>query len=168
MRILGVDPGTLKMGYGIVDTEDDEVSLVSCGVLTAPQKSPLPERLHQIYSQLLEVMERWHPSALAVEAPFVSRNPKTALAIGQAQGVAFIAAARGGLEVSTYSPRVVKQAITSFGGASKEQVQEMVRIHLGMESLPEPLDAADALAVAICHTRHIHAQALLEHAGERA
>ena len=167
MRILGVDPGTVKMGYGILDTEQEEMCLVCYGVLTAQPKTPLPERLHQLHTQLLELLEMWRPSILAVEAPFVARNPRTALAIGQAQGMAFVAAARHRLEVFTYSPRQIKQAVADYGGSSKGHVQEMVRIHLGLDSLPEPLDAADALAVAICHQSHAHERSLMERAEGR-
>ena len=155
------------MGYGLIDSDfEDDISLVCFGVLSAPQKSTLPQRLHEIYTQLLEVIDRWKPSVLAIEDPFVARNPKTALAVGQAQGVAFVAAAHYDMEVSSYPPRLVKQAMTSHGGSAKEQVQEMVRIYLGLDFLPEPLDAADSLAVAICHTRYAQQRDLIARSQE--
>ena len=166
MRILGIDPGTLKMGYGVIDFQNNELSLVSCGIISASKNSPLPQRLSEIYTQLQKVIKKWKPSILAIENPFVSNNPKTALAIGQAQGTAFIAAAQNGLDISSYAPRLVKQTITNFGGASKEQVQEMVRMLLEMDFLPEPSDVADSLAVAICHTRFLQEQDIISKAQE--
>ncbi len=165
MRVLGIDPGTVRMGFGILDAEE-ELQMVCSGVLTAQEKSPLPSRLHQLHIQLLDLLKIWQPSIVAVEDPFVARNPRSALAIGQAQAVAFVAAAQYGLPVFTYSPRQIKQAVTDYGGGSKEQVQEMVRIHLDLDSLPEPLDASDALAVAICHVHHSHEKILIERSEE--
>jgi len=166
MRILGIDPGTLKMGYGVIDSQSNELSLVSCGILSASKNSPLPQRLSEIYTQLQKIIERWNPSILAIENPFISKNPKTALAIGQAQGAAFIAAAQNKLEIFSYSPRLIKQTVTNFGGASKEQVQEMVKMFLEMDFLPEPSDVADSLAVAICHTRFVQEQDIISKAQE--
>ena len=166
MRILGIDPGTLTMGYGLIDFHHNELSFVSCGIISADKNSPLPQRLSEIYTQLQTIIKKWKPVILAIENPFVSNNPKTALAIGQAQGAAFIAAAQNGLEISSYPPRLIKQTVTNFGGASKEQVQEMVRMFLEMDFLPEPSDVADSLAVAICHTRVVQEQDLISKAQE--
>ena len=153
MRVLGVDPGTFKMGVGVVDSEDGELTLVYSDVLSAGRSDPLHDRLHYLYEQLVHLIERLGPGVVAVEQPFVARNVRAAMAIGQAQAVAFIAAAYHGRLVSSYSPREIKRTITDYGGSSKEQVQEMVRVLLGLSNPPEPLDASDALATAICHIR---------------
>ena len=151
MRVLGVDPGTFKMGVGVVDSEDGELTLVHSDVLSTGRSDPLPNRLHYLYEQLIHLMEKLEPGVVAVEQPFVARNVRAAMALGQAQAVALIAAAYHGRPVSSYSPREIKRTITDYGGSSKEQVQEMVRVLLGLSSPPEPLDASDALAAAICH-----------------
>ena len=151
MRILGVDPGTWVAGYGIIDASGDKTSLVACGALVAPANTGIPERLSYLYKQLCDIISRYQPEAVAVETPFVSENARTALAIGKAQAVALLAAANLGLPVYEYPPAQVKLAVASNGNASKEQVQEMVRLHLNLSEAPEPADAADALAVAICH-----------------
>ena len=151
MRVLGVDPGTYATGVGVVDAIETGLRLVHCDALSGRRSDALPERLLRTYKQLLEVIENWRPVEVAVEQPFVSLNWRSAMAIGQAQAVAFMAAAHHGLPVSTYLPSQVKQSVTDHGGSSKEQVQEMVKVILEMPSPPESSDAADALAVAICH-----------------
>ena len=151
MRILGIDPGTYKMGVGAVDSEAGRPSLLYLGVLTPDRTKPLSERLYFLYTRLVEVIQKWEPSVMAVEHPFAGSNIRTAMAIGQAQAVAMIAGAHLGLSVFSYSPREVKLAVTDYGGSSKEQVQEMVKVLLELAQPPEPLDASDALAVAICH-----------------
>ena len=140
------------MGYGFVVEElDGSLQAVAWGVLSAPSRLPLGERLHGLYGQLLELMRHYRPAEFAVEEPFVSVNARTAMAIGQAQGLALMAAAEGSLPVAGYSPRQVKSAVTGHGAASKEQVQYAVSLHLSMGTIPTPEDAADALAVALCH-----------------
>ncbi|MBI4299417.1 MAG: crossover junction endodeoxyribonuclease RuvC [Chloroflexi bacterium] len=161
MRILGLDPGTVRMGFGVIQEEGEELKLLSCGVLTAARSDPLPDRLYALYSQILELVSYWQPNALAVEEPFVAKNVRSAMAVGQAEAVALIAAAHFGVPAFTYSPRQVKQSVADYGGGSKEQVQEMVRVHLGLSYLPEPIDATDALAVAICHSHHLQEQRLI-------
>ena len=152
VRVLGIDPGTYNMGMGIVDSEDGELTHVYSGVLSPGKSSPLSQRLHYLYGQVLKTMQEWRPSLVAIEEPFVARNPRSAMAVGQAQGVAMVAAAQCGLPVSNYAPRQVKKAVTDYGGSSKEQVQQMVGVLLGLsEDLQQPSDATDALAVAICH-----------------
>ena len=152
VRVLGIDPGTFNMGVGIVDSEDGELTLVYSGVLSPAKSSPLSQRLQYMYGQVLKTIQEWRPSLVAIEEPFVARNPRSAMAVGQAQGIAMVAAAQCGLPVSSYAPRQVKKAVTDYGGSSKEQVQQMVGIMLGLsEDLRQPLDATDALAVAICH-----------------
>lgn len=149
MRILGVDPGSVYMGYGVIESEP--LSLVDFGVLRAPSRSPLEARLLALFLRLEEVLRRYRPAAVAVEEPFVARNPRSALAVGRAQAVALLLTAREGLPVHRYPPALVRQQVTSYGGGDKLQVQEMVRILLGLETTPQPADAADALAVALCH-----------------
>jgi len=152
MRILGVDPGTISLGYGIVDGEE-QVRLVCCGVLSFPPKTPIAERLHCLYTKLSEIIAKHKPDEAAIEEPFVGHNIRSALAIGRAQAIAILAAANQGLPVYYYSPAKVKQQVTNYGGSDKGQIQEMVRIQLGLPQPPPPSDAADALAVALCHTQ---------------
>ena len=161
MRILGLDPGTFRMGIGVIEEEGEDLKLLHSGVLIAQRSAALSTRLHALYSQLLDIMDCWRPHALAVETPFVAKNVRSALAVGQAEAVGLIAAAHFSLQAYTYSPRQVKQTVADYGGSSKEQVQEMVRVHLALSYLPEPLDATDALAVAICHRQHMQAQGLV-------
>ena len=150
MRILGIDPGTLMMGYGVIDEEDGQMALVHCGALVAPN-APLTQRLHTLYSGLIDIIARYQPVEGAIEEPFVARNARSALSVGQAMGVAIVAMAQKGIPVYSYTPNQVKLAVTDYGHSDKRQVQEMVKIQLGLSSPPQPSDAADALAVAICH-----------------
>jgi crossover junction endodeoxyribonuclease RuvC len=162
MKIMGIDPGTLVMGYGVILHEaDGSLRYVASGALRQPQKTDLPRRLHLIHRELLVLMRELRPDVVAVEHPFVARNVKTALAIGQAQAVALIAAAELELPCYQYSPLQIKQMVTSYGGSGKAQVQDMVRLQLELTEAPEPYDAADALATAICHVRQTHLSDLL-------
>ena len=166
MRILGIDPGTVTMGYGVIEGGDEEVALVEYGVLNSPLRSPIGERLSYLYNGLLEVISRSQPDAVAVEQPFVStRNVKSALAIGRAQAVAILAAANRQIPTYEYTPTQVKQRVADYGASSKEQIQEMVRLQLGLAEAPQPNDAADALAVAICHLREVYVSNLLKRQG---
>jgi crossover junction endodeoxyribonuclease RuvC len=150
-RVLGIDPGTLALGYGVIDEEDGDIAQVACGALTAASGAPMEERLHTIYRGLLEVIDRYRPAEVAIEEPFVAKNARSALAVGQAIGVATIAAMEKGVSLHHYTPNRVKQAVTSYGHSGKEQVADMVCILLNLPAPPQPADAADALAVAICH-----------------
>ena len=161
MRVLGVDPGTVVMGYGVVEDRDDEIAMVDCGALVSPERSPIGERLSYLYNELLEVIRRHEPDVVAVEQPFVAKNVRTALAIGRAQAVAILAAAGKGIPTYEYTPAQIKQRVANYGASSKEQIQEMVKLQLGLSQVPQPNDAADALAVAICHLREIHLSNLL-------
>ena len=161
MRILGIDPGTIAMGYGVIEARDDEIALVDCGVLNTPRRSPIGERLSYLYSNLLEITSRYQPEAMAVEQPFLAKNVQSALAVGRAQAVAILAAASKGIPAYEYTPTQIKQRVTDYGASSKEQMQEMVRLQLGLAEAPQPSDAADALAVAICHLRETHLSNLL-------
>ena len=161
MRILGIDPGMVSMGYGVVEAEDDEIALVDYGTFSTSARSPIGERLSYLYSRLLEIISRYKPDAVAVEQPFVSKNVKAAMAVGRAQSVAILAGANNGIAIYEYTPAEVKQRVADYGAGSKEQIQEMVRLQLGLDEVPQPSDAADALAVAICHLRAVHLENLL-------
>ena len=161
MKVLGIDPGTVTMGYGLVDSRDDEVTLVECGALSRSASAPIGERLSYLYDELFKIIARFQPEAVAVEQPFVAKNVKSALAVGRAQAVAMLAAANQGIPTYEYSPTQVKQRVANYGASSKEQIQEMVRLQLRLSQVPQPSDAADALAVAICHQREAHLANLL-------
>ena len=161
MRVLGIDPGTVRMGIGVVDSERGELSVVHVSVISVKKSLSLPMRLLEIHSCLIEIISEFRPTDVAVEEPFVAKNVKAALAVGQAQGIAMIAAASHGLETSGYSPRAVKQSVTDHGGSSKEQVKEMVELILRLNAQPYPSDATDALAVAICHVNASREQELI-------
>ena len=156
MRVLGIDPGTVSMGYGIIEANEDKINLVCCGALAGRASSPIGERLSYLYDALLEIITRYQPEAVAVEQPFMAENVKSALAIGRAQAMAILAAANKEIPTYEYTPTQVKQRVANYGASSKEQVQEMVRLQIGLSKVPQPNDAADALAVAICHLREIH------------
>jgi crossover junction endodeoxyribonuclease RuvC len=161
MRILGIDPGTIAMGYGVIESSDDKVTMIDCGALTTLARSPIGERLSYLYNQLVEIVSRYQPDVVAVEQPFIAKNPKSALAIGRAQAIAILAAANKGIPTFEYTPTQIKQRVANYGASSKEQIQEMVRLQLGLSQVPQPSDAADALAVALCHLSEIHLSNLL-------
>jgi crossover junction endodeoxyribonuclease RuvC len=151
MRVLGIDPGTVNLGYGVVDEDAGQMAMIACGVLSSPARVPVEKRLSSLYKKLVEVVASHRPDEVAIEEPFVAGNARSALAVGRAQAIAILAAANKNLPVFRYLPTQVKQQVTDYGASSKEQVQEMVRLQLGLVEAPQPLDAADALAVAICH-----------------
>ena len=150
------------MGVGVVASDGGEISLVHSGVLAPKRRDPIADRLHHLFSHLSQVIDEWRPSEVAIEQPFAARNVRAAMAIGHAQAAAMVAAAKHGLPVSSYAPRQVKQAVTDYGGSSKEQVQEMVSVLLRLDEVPSSSDAADALAVAICHINAVEASQRLE------
>jgi len=166
MRVLGIDPGTIVMGYGVIESQDDDIALVDCGALVSRVRSPIGERLSHLYKELQEIIRHHQPDAVAVEQPFVAKNARSALAIGRAQAVALLAAATRGIPTYEYTPTQIKQRVANYGASSKEQIQEMVRLQLGLSQVPQPNDVADALAVAICHLREIHLSNLLAKQGE--
>lgn len=151
MRTIGIDPGTAIMGWGVVNTRQGELSLVATGVLTTPAGMAQPERLLRLYDGLCELIARHRPDNAAIEELFFGKNVNTAITVGQARGVALLALVQAGLPIQEYKPTVVKQAVAGYGGADKRQMQEMVRVTLGLAAVPRPDDAADALAIAICH-----------------
>lgn len=148
---LGIDPGTAIVGYAVVEARDSQLSMLACDVITTPAGMPLTKRLQSIYSRLTEIIDTYHPHEAAMEELFFAKNARTAMMVAQARGVAMLALANGGLPIAEYTPKHVKQAVTGYGSASKEQVGEMIRILLHLSSIPRPDDAADAAAVAICH-----------------
>ena len=161
MRILGIDPGTAIVGYGVIDTDRNEMTFICCDSLTSPQRSPIGERLSYLYTKLSQIISYYQPEAVAVEQPFVAKNARSALALGKAQAVAILAAANQGIPVYEYTPAQIKQRVAGYGASSKEQIQEMVRLQLDLDEVPQPNDAADALAVAICHLSEVHLQNIL-------
>jgi crossover junction endodeoxyribonuclease RuvC len=166
--VLGIDPGTAILGYAVVAEEaGGALRLIDHGVITTSPKDDLGQRLRTLYQGVAEVVARSAPSEVAVEKLFFSRNVTSALAVGQARGVAILAATQCGLAVHEYTPAEIKQAVAHYGGARKEQIQEMVRILLRLPSQLQPDDAADAAAVAICHahTRSTRARLALLGAG---
>lgn len=165
MLVLGIDPGTAITGYGLVREGKERLSLVAFGVVTTPSDQPLPERLQAIHRGLTAVIHEHKPDAAAIEELFFSRNVRTALSVGHARGVVLLALADTGVPIYEYKPLEVKQAITGYGGADKQQVQEMVRMLLNLEHTPQPDDAADAVAVAVCHIHSARMAALIASAG---
>ena len=165
MLVLGIDPGTIIAGYGLVDNADGNLKVVAYGVVKSSQKLPIPERLSKLYYGLKEVVDRYEPDVVAVEQPFVSNNVSTAFIIGRAQAVAILVAANRDIPVFENSPAKIKHAVSSYGASSKEQMQQMVKLQLNLAELPEPADAADALAVALCHISETHFSNLI---GEKA
>ncbi|MGQ9547844.1 MAG: crossover junction endodeoxyribonuclease RuvC [Roseiflexus sp.] len=151
-RTIGIDPGTARMGWGVVEETDGTLSLVDCGVLTTPVGMPQAERLLLLHNGLCHLIEHYHPAAAAIEELFFGKNVNTALTVGQARGVVLLTFAQAGIPVYEYKPLQVKQALAGYGGADKRQIQEMVRLTLRLPAVPSPDDAADAVAVAICHT----------------
>jgi crossover junction endodeoxyribonuclease RuvC len=161
MIVLGIDPGTATTGYGVIRGDDREPMLVAYGTVQTPAGAPMPERLLSLYRALTELIALHRPETGAVEKLFFQRNVSTAMTVGQARGVALLALAEAGLSVGEYNPRDVKQAVTGYGAADKGQMQAMVRAILNLAELPRPDDAADALAVAICHFHSARLKALI-------
>ena len=160
IRVLGLDPGIAIMGYGVVEDNNGNLTAIEYGALTTPPKQATSQRLRSLYEGVISVIARHKPAEVAVEL-FVARNLRTALMVGQARGVALLAAANKGLPVYEYTPLQVKQRVSGYGRGEKRQVQEMVRMQLALDCIPEPDDAADALAVAICHISEARLSRLL-------
>jgi crossover junction endodeoxyribonuclease RuvC len=161
MLVLGIDPGTATTGYGLIrETEQGNYEVVDYGVILTPAGLSQEKRLLMLYDRLVEIMLLHHPDCGAVEKLFFQRNVTTAITVGQARGVGLLAFAQQGLPVAEYTPLEVKQAITGYGGADKLQVQMMVKAVLDLDELPRPDDAADALAIAICHLQSYRMRAL--------
>ena len=151
MRILGIDPGYATVGYGVVDYERNRFHTVGCGAITTAPELPFAERLQAIYDDMLVLIDRYAPRQLSVERLYFNTNTTTAIDVAQARGVILLAARQKGLEIFEYTPLQVKQSVVGYGRAEKRQVMEMVKNFLGLSAVPKPDDAADALALAICH-----------------
>jgi crossover junction endodeoxyribonuclease RuvC len=149
--VLGVDPGVSRCGYGCVESTRGQTKAIAVGVLTTPPSQPLPERLAALDADLRELIAELQPDVVAVERLFFQTNVRTAMSVGQASGLVLAAASRAGCVVTQYTPNEVKQAVAGYGAAGKDQVQRMVQSLLGLAELPKPADAADALALALCH-----------------
>lgn len=158
MRLIGLDPGLQKTGWGVIDAQGTRISHVANGVVKSNPKASLAERLVQLHDGLVEVIAEWRPASAAVEETFVNKNPTSTLKLGQARGIALLVPALSGLNVAEYSPNHVKKAVVGVGHADKQQVQAMINILLPGVSVAGE-DAADALAVAICHAFNVTAQA---------
>lgn len=165
MLILGIDPGIAITGYGLVREHGGGLALVDYGVIRTPKDQPLSKRLQTIYEGLTTLIGTHQPDVAAVEELFFSRNVRTALSVGHARGVTLLALADAELPIHEYKPLEVKQAIAGYGGANKQQVQEMVRLLLGLDHVPHPDDAADAVAVAVCHIHSARMRSLIAEAG---
>ncbi len=162
MLVIGLDPGLAITGYGLVAGDGQHLEYVTHGVLRTPAQAPLSERLVMLHDALTALLEEYQPPVAAVEELFFSSNAQTAMLVGQARGVLLLTLAQAGLEIAEYTPMQVKQAVTGYGGADKQQIQQMVRMLLGLSEAPHPDDAADALAVAICQHHSARLGALLE------
>lgn len=150
MLSLGIDPGTATVGFGLVEElNDGSLQAVHFGVITTPPSLAMPDRLGMIFEELTALVARWQPERAGVEELFFAKNVTTAITVAQGRGVILLALNQAGLPISEYKPNMVKQSISGYGGAKKPQMQEMVRMLLGLESIPRPDDAADALAIAI-------------------
>lgn len=151
--ILGIDPGFATVGFGVVSPEGGRTRLVRCGTITTPAGRPLPDRLLQIEDDMSELLSTFRPKAMAVEELFFHNNVTTGIGVAQARGVILTAAARAGVPIFEYTPSQVKQSVVGYGKAEKRQVMEMTRRLLGLKAVPKPDDAADAVAIALCHAR---------------
>ncbi len=153
MRILGLDPGIATVGFGVVDSEKNRQKLVTCGVITTPAHTPLSNRLDQIYTDLEELIRSTKPDAMAVEELFFNTNITTGISVAHGRGVVLLCAFRCGVKIYEYTPLQVKQAVVGYGRAEKKQVMDMVKRILNLSAPPKPDDAADAVALALCHAR---------------
>jgi crossover junction endodeoxyribonuclease RuvC len=157
VKIFGIDPGSERTGYGCIETDGSRHRLLACGAISASAQSPFPEKLRVIHTRLAALLAECRPDAVAIENLFYSTNVRSALKLGHARGVAMLAAVEAGVVVVEYTPAEIKRAVVGYGRAEKQQVQHMIKLLLGLSAAPTPHDAADALAVAICH---VHAQGL--------
>ena len=151
MRVFGIDPGSERTGYGCVETDGSLHRIVMCGAISSPALASFPDKLQRIHGQLTLFLKECQPESVAIENLFFSVNVRSALKLGHARGVAMLAAVEAGVPVFEYTPAEIKRAVVGYGRADKAQVQQMIKLLLGLDALPSPHDAADALAIAICH-----------------
>lgn len=152
MKILGIDPGTATTGFGVIEIKAGKKTALDFGVISTHKDLPMPDRLAEIYKDICALIKHHQPDQVVVEQLFFATNSKTAISVGQARGVVLLAAAQARLPLAEYTPLQVKQTITGYGQATKKQIQEMVKILLGLDKIPKPDDAADALAIALCYS----------------
>lgn len=152
MIILGIDPGLATVGYGVIESKGNKNIVIDYGCIITDAKTLFPERLKIIYDEMISLIDKYNPEDLAMEELFFNKNVKTAIKVGQARGVEVLAAVNKGIEVFEYTPLQIKQSVVGYGRAEKRQVQEMVKMLLNLKKIPKPDDAADALAVALCHS----------------
>ena len=158
MKVLGIDPGSETLGWGGVEGSGLKYALVDYGTVKSSPKEAFSKRLLKIYDGIESIIAKFQPSVLSVEEAFYANNVKVALKLGQVRGVVLLLGEKSKLEISEFAPRLIKQTVVGYGNAEKHQVQEMVRVLLRMQKIPEPHDAADALAIAICHFHHVGVQ----------
>jgi crossover junction endodeoxyribonuclease RuvC len=161
MRVLGLDPGLAITGYGLVESEGQRLQPLAYGVVRTPARTPTAERLVLLHDELSQLLARYRPEVAAVEELFLDTNARTAMQVGQARGVLLLTLAQAGIPVAEYTPMQIKQAITGYGGADKHQVQQMIALLLNLAAIPTPDDAADALAISVCHHHSMRWNALL-------
>lgn len=152
MRIIGIDPGTGILGFGVIDVAKGKTKMIAAGVITTPAHTPLDERLEEIFDGLTEIIAETKPDIMSIEKLFFAQNVTTAMSVSHARGVAMLTGRKAKLPIAEYTPLQIKQTLTGYGKADKKQVQEMVRMHLGLKEVPKPDDCADALAAAITHS----------------
>jgi crossover junction endodeoxyribonuclease RuvC len=162
VRIFGIDPGSVRTGYGCIESDGTRHRLIACGAITASARLPFPDRLLTIHTELCALLTQCKPDGVAVESLFHAVNARSALQLGHARGVALLAASQARVPIAEYSPAEVKRAVVGYGRAEKPQVQQMIRLLLGLAEAPQPLDVSDALAVAICHLHHCGQRALVD------
>ena len=153
MRILGIDPGYGITGFGVIDSQKGSIQLLKCGAITTPAHTDFPIRLQMIYNDMTELLQLAKPDAVAIEELFFGHNVTTAIGVAQSRGVILLAVQQAGVPLYQYKPMQVKQAVVGYGNATKHQVMEMTKRLLHLEKLPKPDDAADAIAIALCHAR---------------
>ena len=151
MRIIGIDPGTGILGFGVIDFSGGKFKLVTAGVVRTPAHTPIDERLEEIFDSLTEIITETKPDVMSIEKLFFARNVTTAISVAEARGVATLTGQQAGLKVYEYTPNEIKKSIAGYGAAKKPQIQEMVRLQLGLTEVPKPDDCADALAAALTH-----------------
>ena len=156
MRVIGIDPGTGILGFGVINITRGRAKMITAGVITTPAHTPLPERLEEIYVGLTDIIKETQPDVMSVEKLFFTKNITTAISVAEARGVAILTGRQADLPIYEYTPNEIKKSITGYGAAKKLQVQEMVRIQLGLQEKPKPDDCADALAAALTHVFMSH------------
>jgi crossover junction endodeoxyribonuclease RuvC len=171
VKVFGIDPGSDRTGYGCVETDGSRHRVVACGAISSPSATPFPEKLLKIHTRLAALISECRPDCVSIENIFFATNARSALKLGHARGVAMLAAVEAGLPVVEYTPTEIKRAVVGYGRAEKHQVQHMMKLLLGLDRVPTPHDAADALAVAVCHihsTAPLHIRAALAQPGGKA